>query len=67
MADRKCSLCGTYYTDEEGHNKNECVWKLQTQVLKTKCDLQQFEEALKEALARRHKEWYGSDTAEKGE
>jgi hypothetical protein len=25
MADRKCSCCGTYYTDETGHDLDKCI------------------------------------------
>jgi len=28
MADRKCSLCGEPYTDEEGHDYSGCVARL---------------------------------------
>ena len=27
MADKKCSYCGTYYTNETGHNYDQCVEK----------------------------------------
>ncbi len=32
MADRICSLCGQGYTDETGHNYNECVKRCQEEL-----------------------------------
>jgi Fe-S-cluster-containing dehydrogenase component len=31
MADRKCHLCGEFYTDETGHDYNKCVESCETQ------------------------------------
>ena len=32
MANRKCSLCEYYYTDEEGHDPDACVGRLKSRV-----------------------------------
>ena len=34
MADRICSLCGTYYTDEKGHDLDDCWGLIHQQLLK---------------------------------
>jgi len=36
MADRCCSLCGTYYTDEEKHNYDICVSRCSDHLKRTK-------------------------------
>ena len=52
MAQRRCSLCGWYYTDEDGHDRVECVERLKMRVAEAERELADARLALAEALGR---------------
>lgn len=52
MADRKCHLCGAYYTDETGHDYKKCAETLEKKVISLRRDLADAERTLAEAKRR---------------
>jgi hypothetical protein len=49
MADRKCSCCGEYYTDETGHNLNQCIENCEALYMKAVNNLTVASENLQKA------------------
>jgi len=65
MADRQCSLCGTYYTDKTGHDYAVCASRCYDQIEQAKIDahkaldlLTDAYEHLKEALCIQKQDWW---------
>ena len=58
MANRMCHLCGLLYTDEEGHNYDECVRRCKERVIRLSEGLTEAEAYLREALKIQAQDWW---------
>lgn len=53
MADRKCSCCGTHYSDDERHDYEQCYQDCEARVDKARHNLNDAWDCLNMAEARR--------------
>jgi len=51
MADRQCSLCGQFYTDDEGHDYDICVSHCYDQLEQARIDVHKAIDRLNDAYA----------------
>ena len=58
MAQRICSLCGTPYTDETGHNYDLCASLLEERVKTLTTTLQDAQDHLEEARGIQAADWW---------
>lgn len=63
MANRKCSYCGTYYTDETGHDYDVCVKSCQERLAWTEKQLVDVKWALEEAKKVQAQDWWRKELA----
>ena len=54
MAQRKCSCCGTAYTDDDRHDYEQCVRDCADRVASARQNLSDALDCLENALSRRH-------------
>ena len=59
MADRKCSCCGGFYTDDERHDYEQCTKDCENRVIQARHNLNDALDCLEMATTRRQSQREG--------